>query len=529
MRTSVHARGTDHRFYHYGENFLCRDPENGGPVMLRRGRTKLGAAFTAEVRWVGGFTKADGTELLVLLRSDNATGGNPEIYTWNGAAWVLTVTTAQLAAAGVTGMSQGTISQVGTAVLANNLIVADGARPWMWDGTAGGGVTSLTNAPATTVVGQPPVVYYGKVFFITPTKMVWSEENQPNTGYESGGFNNAWTLSQTSQAKLTGLAATNSGLFYFRANSIGVIRGAVTPDFTSSGVHDAVSQGVGSTLPKTIVSVGEDVWFQSARGRIHCIASGKLLDVTPSSGYVHNFTGVNEYKIEPFVYGTGLLWDSGQVLNRACVMPALEDERPTVQFLVQTDAGGAHTVLVFDAATRRAHGWFFFGGSGFTFSQRILGASSTRALYTTEGQFVYSIDNNSSTVVDDTDTGGTDGIEGWLMGPPMFNSDDHEWHFDRADVVVWAPVQTDADVVFSFGYLTSRLTNIGTGESPPGQKNQTFSGRTIGHLSWGLNTNARWIRPVLVVTPPAGSSRGRLGVEGYTITAYPESFAPGVR
>src|SRR2546430_9136670 len=93
---------------------------------------------------------------------------------------------------------------------ANKLIITDGINtPVAYDGTS---FTVLTNCP---VLFGPPTVYYAKLFGITASdhhQLVWSEENDPTTGYTAGGFNNAWILGQTKQDAITRLLGTNAAL-----------------------------------------------------------------------------------------------------------------------------------------------------------------------------------------------------------------------------------------------------------------------------------------------------------------------------
>lgn len=171
--------------------------------------------------------------------------GGGRVFRWNVVADTFTemITQANLTAAGVT---FSTSLHVYAVQFANLMVFSDGVNTaWAWNGTANGGITKLTNAPV--FYGQP-TVYYGKLFGIKSTDrvtMVWSEENQVNTGYEAGGFNNAWSLTQTSGEPLRALLGVNDGLYYWRASGIGVVRGAVTPTFAASGVHDSISDEIG--------------------------------------------------------------------------------------------------------------------------------------------------------------------------------------------------------------------------------------------------------------------------------------------
>lgn len=191
------------------------------------------------------------------------------------------IAAADLAAAGI--VLSAVASRIWTCLFNGQLIVNDGVnQPFAWDGvTAHGGLTKLTNAPARCF-GQP-TVYYGKLFFIkadpatgAATNVIdWSEENQPNTGYEAGGFNNSWALTQSGQGPVYALCGTNAALYYWRADSVGAIRGAVTPTFQGDGVQDDVSTSVGATVPQAVAAVGETVWFLDRWGRPHVFSPGE--------------------------------------------------------------------------------------------------------------------------------------------------------------------------------------------------------------------------------------------------------------
>jgi hypothetical protein len=197
---------------------------------------------------------------------------NGEIWTTDGVTgWTKQVTQANLTTAAIT---LSTSAQVYGCQFGNKYIFNDGInQPFAWDGTAGaGGLTKLTNAP-TKCFGRP-TVYYAKLFFIKDVAaagadrntMVWSEENQPNTGYEAGGFNNSWPLVQMGQGGLYALLGLNDGLYYFRRTSIGVVRGAVNTDFRAAGVHDDVSLEHGTTSPRGVSYYKGRIWFVDTTG-----------------------------------------------------------------------------------------------------------------------------------------------------------------------------------------------------------------------------------------------------------------------
>lgn len=137
-------------------------------------------------------------------------------------------------------------------------------------------LTALTGFTGVTIGRQTN--YYGKLFFIKASDgvtIIWSEENDPDTGYEAGGFNNAWTLRQTSPDRLEAIEGTNVALYVFRQTSITAITGAVNTDFASAGTQDSISTTVGTRSPDAVVTVGDSVFFLDSQCRPHVIDPGR--------------------------------------------------------------------------------------------------------------------------------------------------------------------------------------------------------------------------------------------------------------
>jgi hypothetical protein len=172
-----------------------------------------------------------------------------------------------------------TTAHVYWAVLADRIIFHDGViKPLTWDGTT---VAQLADCP---ILYGRIVVYYAKLFGIKASErntIVWSEEDDPTTGYETG-FTNAWTLSQTNQEPLHALAATNQALYFFRAGSIGYVLGAVTDDFQAAGTVDSGGDAVGTTSPASILLVTDDdtgaqsIFFVDISGRPRRLVGSSL-------------------------------------------------------------------------------------------------------------------------------------------------------------------------------------------------------------------------------------------------------------
>ena len=288
----------------YSENIVPVD----GQLTTRPGM----ALLTAEVGTTGvaqgltDFFYASGRHYVAVVNGE--IWENPESTL---AGWTRRITSANLATASIT---LSTTADCYFAVLNGKLVVSDSTNvPFIWDGTAGGGLTSLTNAPV--LYGQP-VIYYGKLFGIKNTErtaIVWSEENDSTIGYEAGGYNNAWSLTQTSQDNLTCLAATNTGLYYFRATSIGLVTGAVTPDFSTTGVHDSVSAESGCLDPRGPLQAYGALWFFDNNYRPVVLRDGVVLPIWKAlMGLWGQHTLTQPYQATAF---SGTLADLGVATN----------------------------------------------------------------------------------------------------------------------------------------------------------------------------------------------------------------------
>jgi hypothetical protein len=250
----------------------CYPVPGGGGLTGRPGFALVGGS-DAGTRGQGStdFVKWDGTRYTVVIYSG-------EIYTvdWSsGSTGTLNrvVTTANLTTATITLNGTARVSMV---PFNNVLVISDGVNvPFTWTGATGaGGLTLLTNCP---VLYGPPTVYYGKLFGIKNAArqtFVWSEENDPTTGYEAGGFNNAWDFTQNDAEPLTRLLGTNEALYVFREDSVAVVSGAVDTEFTTTGTRAGVSEAVGTTAPWSVIYSRSTVFFMDRAGKPHMIRAG---------------------------------------------------------------------------------------------------------------------------------------------------------------------------------------------------------------------------------------------------------------
>lgn len=267
--------GENAGFVYEALNMVPADPVRGGVYRRRAGDQRVTVAASNLVpQWLGVFRQRAGFRNIGIFSG--------EIYERGGATWTKRISTANLTGAGITLSATATC---GCLTFTDQLIVNDSVnQPFMWDGTAGGGLTLLSNAPSKCY--GVPTVYYGKLFFVKwvatsdQSTIVWSEENTPNTGYEAGGYSNAWTLEQSGAGGIFALAGTNTGLYYLRERGIGVIRGAVTPTFTADGVHDSIASYEGTLIPWGVTRIGEEVYFPLTQtGELCVISGGQVLNL----------------------------------------------------------------------------------------------------------------------------------------------------------------------------------------------------------------------------------------------------------
>lgn len=269
MRDSVDPTSGRRELARLLRNVYPRDPIHSSGVVGRPGFDQIGAQLGSggDVQFIGQYTEIDGTEHTIAI-----VGGTFYTLNWSTSTWTNVLTAANFTTASIT---VSTTARFYAVPFAGEIVFSDGTNtPWSWDGTTNGGLTELTNAP---VAFGPPTVYYGKLFFIKATErsaFVWSEENQPNTGYEAGGYNNAWTIAQTDNNRLTCLLGANEALYVFREYSITQVVGEVTTNFQSTGTREAVSSTVGTSAPGSVFFDGSTILFADSQGRPHFIKPG---------------------------------------------------------------------------------------------------------------------------------------------------------------------------------------------------------------------------------------------------------------
>lgn len=488
MHDSQDAQTADPKYAKYLQNTYALDSEMGTRIVGRPGfiqtGSQLGAGGARRVQGIYQFTKIDGTEYTVAI-----VGGKFYKYTWATDTW--TEDTPGAATISTTAPCYFT-------TFADVLIVSDGVNtPWKYDGTDD---TVLTNCP---VLYGPPRVYYAKLFGVKNTErstIVWSVENDPTTGYEAGGYNDAWTLGQTDQDPIYVLIPSNEALYYLRSRSIGAVRGAVDADFQNSGTREGVSTSVGTKSPDGVCIGDDTAYFMDADNRIMALDlhAGRLDD-----------------KIWVKLQETYGGWDETKAdKNRSCFDPI------TGLALVGAVNDGdteCSRYVALDTTTHEPQG--IWQGWTATAMATVRNASGQPVImHGTANGYIYVHGLPDGTTWNDRNNaadGGTLAISHDVKGAILGSTIYEEKRFLRWDVLTWA----ETDMALTLQYTTQRGT--------PSSQSKTIS--TTGypkeyHVSVGLSGAGRWIVPE--ITHSNGSER--FGLERWCVQATPYSVEPDV-
>lgn len=466
----------------------------GRRVVGRPGLTPTSGLATGVEQYLGQLVKLNGTRYTICI-----CGGVFYTLDWGTNAWTEAVSAATFATATIT---LSTTARFSAYQFQDQMIFWDGANTaWQWDGTTNGGLTKLTGAGV--LYGNSTGPYYAKTFFIKQTEknaFIWSEEGDATTGYEAGGFTNAW--SPLGAGPFYSLAATNDSLFVAQADRIIRITGAVSTDFQTAGTRSDVSETVGTKSPFLVTDDG--VVFLSAQGEPHFITNGlndmwrdcQVATSTMALGSLEKAQLVEWPVIDAVLIGVPL--NPNSVITEWLVF-RLSEGQP--RYIGRWDLGLNNTgaVVLDDSLTPT----FLVSGNG-------------------TGD-VYVMAQPTGNVWDDD----TDEIPHQVQWQPLGADADTERHFDRATVVL------DGEATMtqvSFSYQTTRGTS-----TPLTATIATTGGGDLLDISFildsstlalstperrvvfGLNGDGRYNAPIV-----AHSEMGKtFGLKALTIESYP--------
>ena len=403
----------------------------GRPGLAALG-AQLGGVGARTAQFLGQFVKSDNTRQTIAI-----VGGKFYTLNWSTRTWTETLSAANLAGASVT---LSTTARVRSVTLNDKIVFWDGTNtPWMWDGTAGGGITELTGAPTFTSFGA---VYYAKVFGAAADTFYWSEEGDPTTGYGSGGYANAWAPFNVT--KITSLAASNSALYVAESNRMMRITGAVATDFQTSGTRSDVSERIGTQSPMLVTDQG--IVLVSSDGAPF-LFNGQMVD----------------------------LWRSCQALmatvNRDALGAVQVLEWPTIDAVLIGLPLNPNDVVSQWGAFRLSDGEPRYIG------RWNLGLNDTAAvvlndddefcfLVTGSGDgYVYEMGQPTGSTWNDAFAGGTASIPHTVTWQPLTGDPDLERHYDRGTVILDG---TSTATQITYRYQTTRKTSTPITKVIPG-------------------------------------------------------------
>lgn len=453
------------------------------------------------------FTKLAGTEYTVAI-----VGGKLYTFNWSTRAWTEAVNAAAFSAASIT---ISTTAPCYAVTFDDKMVVSDGVNvPWAWDGTTNGGLTKMTNAPV--FYGQP-TVRSAKLVAIKNTErntIVWSEENAVNTGYEAGGYNNAWTLGQTDQEGLYRLEGTNDALYYFRERSSGIILGDIADDFQNNSTQDGLSPVIGTKSPSGLVAASGKLYFLDADRRPQVAIPG---------------SGVRE---NPPIWE-----DIAQTVNgldRSELADAVALYHPTLRLVLfavcEQNQTRPNAILVYNPILDVPVAVW----RGFTLSAMgiVKDANGVPVLmHLSADGYAYDHGTEQGTIWDDGLNAGTAPIEHIVEGPHLGADARADKVFPRFDVLF----QSATDMAVSVSYTTPRAVSsaIAATVTGGGARWDEFdwdsadwaSDAVEQKLPVGLrNAQGRWIRPKV----SHATLTQRFAIEQMAVEAIPRGDRPEV-
>lgn len=202
------------------------------------------------------------------------------------------------------------------------------------------------------------LVYAGSA--LARSTITWSEINDPLTGYRQTNYDNAWSLTQTSEDVITALAPTNNALYFFRPHSIGQITGNISRSWRTEATLDDVSTSHGTEVLESVALAEGYIWFQNADGLPHRFQIGSR---TIEPVWLDFRDTIAAAPAGPMPFGTSYL-DCGQTAYlpdlRLVVMAVWGDPLT----ITASSAGVATSLYVFSAVTGHYQGRWAVGMMG---------------------------------------------------------------------------------------------------------------------------------------------------------------------
>lgn len=495
-------------FYQMGLNVRPVDTSLGTSLVGRSGTASFGAAGAGACQGYYDFVSRAGVQYTIMVLA-----GEIYTYDWLGGGvgtgtWNIQITAADLAAKAIT---LNTTARVQMMTYTNKVVFNDGSGnvAFAWDGSPGGGIgtglTKMTNAPPFTPGGLAELAYNGRLLgikYADPTTFVWSETDTLNTGYEAGGFNNAWTFVQTDQHRLYKLVASNDGIYVVRARGISEVTGAVTQQWSGFGTRDGISDEFGSISPFSVFLHGEAIFFVDADGQPQFFQTGATMPKPVWRGFREN--------LSPTRFAWSTQWPHIEAIYYA---PAslIFVLMPTVLIaddLGQVVQGTMSDIYVFDAREGMVPVPVSLWRSGFN---KTTAMGLVNNPNTGRQVFIYGNDTGLTRYLDDPITEnasasgplltdfvpgfGAQAIDSHVITQALGDEIKQEKVWDRVDVTV---ATQHADTSVNITALGPNNEQQAATITVPGRNNYTFhdvvNTGAEGHADLGIDITSRYIR-----------------------------------
>jgi hypothetical protein len=329
MSNQLNPQARQKGFAELLENCYPENPEGGGALLGRPGfqvfGIQLGSVGNRTVQGIKQFTKAsDATQRTVVI-----CGGKFYQLDWVGRTATEVLTAANLAAAAVA--LHGS-NRVALTTFSNKLHVSDGVNtPFLWDGTAGGGITKLVNSPA---LYGPPTVYAARLWGIKAAdrkRLLWCEVDDATLGYDTGIYANRWDFTQTDQNPLTVVVGMEEMLIILRARSATAVSGVVTAQFSANHTKEALDGNWGTSSPWAVTEWKRRLYFPDADGRVRILTPGAGVEDEAWRGYQETLSGISKGNL------AGALGCAYSPAGLVCIaMPELNHADPSAYFTLTT-------------------------------------------------------------------------------------------------------------------------------------------------------------------------------------------------
>lgn len=273
--------------YRIGQNMSPFHGADGDRMEGRRGYIPLCAQLGGTAGEVQGLIPSnDQTSAILAVK-----GGEVYRIRTDGSGYTVFISTATLTGLAIT---LNAYNKVALTHFGQWIHVSDGTNtPFIFlDNVGPATVVKLVNSPV--LYGQPVVKDSRLVGILASdhTTIVWSEVEDATTGYTTGGFTNAFKVSQTSQEGILQLAVEETYVIVQRTNSTTLISGGLTASYEATVNREGISGSSGTCAPFSGVWVDKDFYSVDQYLRPQLLRSGATKYISIGGPFAEEFRSI---------------------------------------------------------------------------------------------------------------------------------------------------------------------------------------------------------------------------------------------